>query len=124
MCNSRQEGPQLEWLRKALVKHLLCRLCSLVLHRSRALKGLPPSLHFLFDICTPVSSQSAEKRSTLLTPLSTVPSTLGPSSFRPRQASYLRISPHTVLQMIMYLEPAHVHWMTVQRATCSLYGAH
>ncbi|GAA5899129.1 hypothetical protein JCM6882_004624 [Rhodosporidiobolus microsporus] len=31
--------------------------------------------------------------------------------FRPRQSSYLRISPTTVLQMILYLEPAHTEWM-------------
>ncbi|GAA5981046.1 hypothetical protein JCM10908_003962 [Rhodotorula pacifica] len=33
------------------------------------------------------------------------------SGFRPRQSNYLRISPTTVLQMILYLEPAHVEWM-------------
>ncbi|ORY80275.1 hypothetical protein BCR35DRAFT_304469 [Leucosporidium creatinivorum] len=51
-----------------------------------------------------------------------MPSTLGPSSFRPRQASYLRISPHTVLQMIMYLEPAHVNWMTTERLERVLFA--
>lgn len=35
------------------------------------------------------------------------------SGFRPRQSNYLRISPTTVLQMILYLEPAHVEWMNV-----------
>ncbi|GAA5858284.1 hypothetical protein JCM8547_004634 [Rhodosporidiobolus lusitaniae] len=34
------------------------------------------------------------------------------SGFRPRQSSYLRISPTTVLQMILYLEPAHTEWMS------------
>ncbi|GAA5987067.1 hypothetical protein JCM11641_007831 [Rhodosporidiobolus odoratus] len=34
----------------------------------------------------------------------------GPT-FRPRQSSYLRISPTTVLQMILYLEPTHTDWM-------------
>lgn len=40
----------------------------------------------------------------------------GPSrtGFRPRQSNYLRISPTTVLQMILYLEPAHVEWMNVR----------
>ncbi|BGP12296.1 hypothetical protein JCM10213v2_000209 [Rhodosporidiobolus nylandii] len=33
------------------------------------------------------------------------------SGFRPRQSSYLRISPTSVLQMILYLEPAHTEWM-------------
>ncbi|BGP44375.1 hypothetical protein JCM10450v2_000186 [Rhodotorula kratochvilovae] len=32
--------------------------------------------------------------------------------FRPRQSSYLRISPTAVLQMTLYLEPAHVEWMS------------
>ncbi|GAA5889116.1 hypothetical protein JCM5296_007170 [Sporobolomyces johnsonii] len=33
------------------------------------------------------------------------------AGFRPRQSSYLRISPTSVLQMILYLEPYHVDWM-------------
>ncbi|GAA5865108.1 hypothetical protein JCM1840_005742 [Sporobolomyces johnsonii] len=33
------------------------------------------------------------------------------AGFRPRQSSYLRISPTSVLQMILYLEPYHVEWM-------------
>ncbi|KAM0793643.1 hypothetical protein ACM66B_001074 [Microbotryomycetes sp. NB124-2] len=37
------------------------------------------------------------------------------TEFRPRQASYLRISPRQVLQLVMYLEPAHVNWMTDDR---------
>ncbi|KAK4057760.1 hypothetical protein OIO90_001408 [Microbotryomycetes sp. JL221] len=44
------------------------------------------------------------------------------SSFRPRQSSYLRISPSTVLQFIMYLEPAHVDWMTDERLDRVLYA--
>ncbi|GAA5935244.1 hypothetical protein JCM3775_007247 [Rhodotorula graminis] len=32
--------------------------------------------------------------------------------YRPRQSSYLRISPTQVLQMTLYLEPAHVDWMS------------
>ncbi|GAA6064787.1 hypothetical protein JCM10212_004958 [Sporobolomyces blumeae] len=31
--------------------------------------------------------------------------------FRPRQSSYLRISPTLVLQLVLYLEPHHVAWM-------------
>ncbi|SCV67988.1 BQ2448_109 [Microbotryum intermedium] len=38
-----------------------------------------------------------------------------PMRFQPRQAHYLRVSPHTVLQFILYMEPAHVHWMTEER---------
>ncbi|GAA5891810.1 hypothetical protein JCM8208_002896 [Rhodotorula glutinis] len=34
------------------------------------------------------------------------------TQFRPRQSSYLRISPTAVLQMTLYLEPAHVEWMS------------
>lgn len=41
---------------------------------------------------------------------------IGSSGFRPRQSSYLRISPTAVLQMILYLEPAHVDWMNVRHA--------
>ncbi|GAA5957379.1 hypothetical protein JCM21900_006880 [Sporobolomyces salmonicolor] len=33
------------------------------------------------------------------------------AGFRPRQSAYLRISPTSVLQMILYLEPYHVEWM-------------
>ncbi|KAK4046371.1 hypothetical protein OIV83_006094 [Microbotryomycetes sp. JL201] len=44
------------------------------------------------------------------------------SSFRPRQASYLRISPRQVLQLVMYLEPAHVDWMTDERLDRVLYA--
>ncbi|SCZ91403.1 BZ3500_MvSof-1268-A1-R1_Chr1-2g01386 [Microbotryum saponariae] len=36
-----------------------------------------------------------------------------PMRFQPRQAHYLRVSPHTVLQFILYMEPGHAHWMTV-----------
>lgn len=36
------------------------------------------------------------------------------TQFRPRQSSYLRISPTTVLQMTLYLEPSHVDWMNVR----------
>ncbi|GAA5836229.1 hypothetical protein JCM11251_007401 [Rhodosporidiobolus azoricus] len=39
------------------------------------------------------------------------PATTSQPRFRPRQSSYLRISPSTVLQMILYLEPAHTEWM-------------
>ena len=42
------------------------------------------------------------------------------SGFRPRQSNYLRISPTTVLQMILYLEPAHVEWMNVRYPLLSL----
>ncbi|BGP28408.1 hypothetical protein JCM10296v2_000140 [Rhodotorula toruloides] len=38
-------------------------------------------------------------------------SAIGSNGFRPRQSSYLRISATAVLQMILYLEPAHVDWM-------------
>ena len=41
------------------------------------------------------------------------------SGVRPRPSNYLRISPTTVLQMILYLEPAHVEWMNV-RPFCPL----
>lgn len=34
-------------------------------------------------------------------------------SYEQRQTMYLRISPSSVLHFILYLEPAHVHWMTV-----------
>ncbi|SGY37903.1 BQ5605_C003g01912 [Microbotryum silenes-dioicae] len=49
-------------------------------------------------------------------PISTI-STMDrpPMRFQPRQAHYLRVSPHTVLQFILYMEPAHVHWMTEDR---------
>lgn len=40
------------------------------------------------------------------------------STYRPRQSSYLRISPSSVLQMILYLEPSHTHWMNVRTTTC------
>lgn len=36
------------------------------------------------------------------------------TQFRPRQSSYLRISKTTVLQMTLYLEQAHVEWMSVR----------
>lgn len=49
------------------------------------------------------------------------------SGFRPRQSNYLRISPTTVLQMILYLEPAHVEWMNVRallpRRTDVVFGS-
>lgn len=41
-------------------------------------------------------------------------SAIGANGFRPRQSSYLRISATAVLQMILYLEPAHVDWMNVR----------
>jgi hypothetical protein len=37
-----------------------------------------------------------------------------PMTFRPRQTSYLRIAPKMVLQLILYLEPADVDWMSVR----------
>lgn len=40
------------------------------------------------------------------------------SGYRPRQSNYLRISATAVLQMIMYLEPAHVEWMNVSPSGC------
>ncbi|GAA6010261.1 hypothetical protein JCM10207_005691 [Rhodosporidiobolus poonsookiae] len=60
-------------------------------------------------------------------------STPGPSptAFRPRQTSYLRISPTSVLQMILYLELHHTHWMNVRLPppsptlhSCALDPAH
>lgn len=35
--------------------------------------------------------------------------------YRTRQSYYLRTGPHSSLQLVLYIDPSHVHWMNVSR---------